>query len=346
MSIKRGVSFYSWQQEQYLKRMDWKDMIREVVQVLKTDGVEIINEATIRHYPFPTEEFIYAWNNEMARWGAKAVTMDVYLDSLRFRDHLMTYGEAAELLKNDIKIAAAMGFENVRCLCNTPIDVIDRALDTAVKYNVRIGKEIHAPFPIKRDAKAEGGTMVTDLLEYVDKKKTNMVGLVPDMGIFQFKGSRVVLENLERNAKPGSITEFALKNRDKMSLEEIGQKVNEKWPKADMFEKMILRALETKSVADPEDLREIAPYILSIHGKFNEMTEIPDMPGHYIDEAFDYENPIRILKECGYEGYINSEYEGQRAQQDDGIEGLADEREEVRRHHEMMARYIGEDIQI
>lgn len=48
------------------------------------------------------------------------------------------------------------------------------------------------------------------------------------------------------------------------------------------------------------------------------------------------------MKQGGYEGYINSEYEGQRHQQDQGIEKMANEVEEVRRHHEMLARYITE----
>ena len=47
MGIKRGVSLYSYQQTQFFKKMDWKDMIREVHDNLKTDGIEIIDEATI-----------------------------------------------------------------------------------------------------------------------------------------------------------------------------------------------------------------------------------------------------------------------------------------------------------
>ena len=59
MGIKRGVSLYSYQQTQFFGKMNWKDMIREVHDNLKTDGIEIIDEATIRDYPFPSEEFIY-----------------------------------------------------------------------------------------------------------------------------------------------------------------------------------------------------------------------------------------------------------------------------------------------
>ena len=72
------------------------------------------------------------------------------------------------------------------------------------------------------------------------------------------------------------------------------------------------------------------------------MTEIPGEPGHYEERSLDYSGAIAVLKELGYEGYIDSEYEGQRSYQDQDAELLADEVEEVRRHHEMMARLIGE----
>lgn len=93
-------------------------------------------------------------------------------------------------------------------------------------------------------------------------------------------------------------------------------------------------------ISKPEDLREIIPYIVSIHGKFYDMTEIPGRPGCYEELCIDYENPIKVLKECGYDGYIDSEYEGQRDQQDRGYEFLPDETEQVRRHHEMLKRLI------
>ena len=117
MAIKRGVSLYSYQQEQFFGQMDWKAQIKEVHDNLRTDGIEIINESVIPQYPFPSEVFIADWNETMARYNMKAITMDVYLDTMRFRDHVMNYAEAAELLKMDIKLAAAMGFQNVRCLC-------------------------------------------------------------------------------------------------------------------------------------------------------------------------------------------------------------------------------------
>ena len=343
MAIKRGVSLYSYQQEQFFGQMDWKAQIREVRENLNTDGIEIINESVIPQYPFPKEEFIYDWNNTMARYGMKAVTMDVYLDTMRFRDHVMNYAEAAELLKLDIKLAAAMGFQNIRCLCMIPMEVIDRALDTAVKYNFRIGKEIHAQYPIKRDPNREGGIMVTELLEYVDKMNTKHVGLVPDFGIFQHHLPRVTAEHAIRTAEPDKL-KFCQDNMH-LGAEALKKAYYEKFPTPiggwdDRLPESFFT--EQPQPAQAEHLRGIVPYIFSMHGKFYEMTEIEGEPGHYEDAAVDYANPIRILNECGFDGYINSEYEGQRDQQDRGIEFLPDEVKEVRRHHEMLARLSGE----
>lgn len=347
MGIKRGVSFYSYQQSQFLKEMNWKDMIREVHDNLGTDGVEIIDEAIIRDYPFPSEQFIYDWNNEMARYNMKAVTMDVYLDVHQFRDHVMTYDEAALRLKNDIILASKLGFENVRCLCLVPIEVIEKALPTAEKYNVRIGKEIHAPLSIKPGASASlektlflDPRSVDQIIELAQKTGSKHVGLVPDMGIFQHSPTQISIDNMLRNSKQPDVIEYILSCRGKMTMEEVEASLAKKYPDYRIDARVLNSLTATKSCSQPEDLLDIVPYILSIHGKFYQMTEVPGKPGHYEDKSIDYANPIKYLKKGGYEGYINSEYEGQRAQQDRGREFYANEVEEVRRHHAMMKELI------
>lgn len=351
MGIKRGVSFYSYQQSQFFKQMNWKDMIREVHDNLKTDGVEIIDEATIKNYPFPTEEFIFDWNNEMARYNMKAVTMDIYLDVHQFRDHIMTYGEAAERLKNDIKIAARMGFANVRPLCLVPIEVIEMALPTAEKYNVRIGKEIHAPLPIKPGVKekpkfgmgaALDFRMSEQIMELADRTGSRYVGLVPDFGIFQHSPSQVTVDYAKRHVKNPDAVDFIRENCTVFDLNEFPKLLDEKYSGHGMDFGMIERLSMHESSADPKDLIDIIPYIVSMHGKFYNMTEIEGKPGRFEDKAIDYATPMKILREHGFEGYIDSEYEGQRDQQDRGEEYLPNEVEQVRRHHEMLTRLSGE----
>lgn len=347
MGIKRGVSLYSYQQAQFFGQLDWKAQVREVSK-LGTDGIEIIDEQLIRDYPFPSDEFVYDWNSYLARFGMKAVTMDIYLDVHQFRDHVLTRGEGVERLKNDIRIAAKLGFANVRCLSAVPVEMIEAALPTAEKYDVRIGKEIHAPIPIKPRGEVVGmmGRMdpnrvrlVDQILELRQRTGSKHVGLVPDMGIFQHSASRVWVEYLRRHAAKPEVIDFVLANLAKLGHEEVKRVADEKYPNHGLESPMLFHRLTwNKAPAEAEDIRDIIPAIISIHGKFYEMTEIPGKPGQYEDKCIDYDGVMRVLREGGYEGYINSEFEGQRDQQDQGLAGLCDEVEEVRRHHEMLAR--------
>ena len=107
-----------------------------------------------------------------------------------------------------------------------------------------------------------------------------------------------------------------------------------------IFNYWLYKAYTSEMPARIEDLYSIAPYIYCIHGKFYEMTEIEGNPGHYEEASINYADIIKVLKNIGYDGYINSEYEGQRSSQDIGADNLANEIEEVRRHHEMLKRLI------
>lgn len=350
MGIKRGISSYSYQQEMFFHRMDLKGMIREVHDNLGCDGIEIIDEMIVRDYPYPSERFYDEWHQAMDEYNMNAVTMDVFLDVHQFRNHVMTHEEAAERLKRDIVLAHNMGFKNIRCLCLVPIDVIEMALPTAEKYDVRIGKEIHAPLSIKYGASASmeedlvlDPRSVDQIIDLANKTGSRHVGLVPDMGIFQHSPTKGAIEYQRRNAKDPEVVDYILECRGKMSEEEILANVKAQYPDSGYTNKRAIHDLAiTEMCSQPEDLIDIIPYIVSIHGKFYGMEEIAGQPGHYEDPSINYADPIRILKEHGYNGYINSEYEGQRDKQDLPKDQMADEIEEVRRHHSMLRDLIGE----
>ena len=351
MGIKRGVSLYSYQQEQFFKRMTLRDMVKEVHDNLHTDGIEIIDQATIHGYPFPKDEFVAEFRDLLAEFNMHAVTMDIYLDTLQFRDHVMTHEEAAERLIRDLKLAARLGFDNVRCLCSVPIDVIEMALPTAEEVGVKIGKEIHAPFNIKSDSGEQYGSgdgfprnprMCEEIINLADKKNTKFVGLVPDMGIFQYRiNTPSFAYSVRQGTNPDAlraverIAASGIRNPEiaRQMLKDLG------FPEKDLG---VAFQVGMFSEAKPQEMAEIAKYIVSIHGKFYQMTEVPgrEGKGEYEDISIDYWNPIYWLTRGGFDGYINSEFEGQGSQQDRGMEYLCDEVEEVRRHHEMMARYI------
>lgn len=374
--IKRGVSLYSYQQTQFFKELDLEGQIKEIAtNLLGADGIEMLDEMSLRQYPNPPEEFFDQWFSWMKKYGTVPVTMDVFHDVLQFRDHVMSYSESADRLKNDIRLAKKLGFKNVRTLATTPVEVMIEALPVAEELDIRIGKEIHAPIPIH-------GQYVKEIVEYCKKTGTKHLGLVPDMGIFAFRPSEVTLDwYIRQGAKKEScdlVVQLCMDNYTgksnelndiDLSLYSAGnvESLFHRYLKEDKapedlipaFKKMkqliidnvpdytdidfeVMAQALLLSRTKPEDLGEILPYIVNIHGKFYNMSEIPGKPGQYQDISIDYEGPIKFLKEIGYEGYINSEYEGQRRFQDRGVEDLISEIDQVRKHQEMLKRLIGE----
>jgi len=344
MGMKRGVSLYSYQQEEWFGRMTWRDQLREVATNLSgATGVEIIDEATIPQYPYPPESFIDEWNNEIARWGLVPTVMDTFPDSLQYRrDHVMSDAELAERLKIDLRLAKKMGFKAIRILGNT-IDCVKLALPLAEELDITINQEIHAPASIRRAPGVNGGKIM-DILEYIEKTGTKHYGFQPDFGIFKTLPSDVYLGYYFRRAGYSDyepLVQEVIENYKIMDDKEMREWATKTYP--DVFDGAGYgRGELNRASAAAEDLKLIAPYIYAVHAKFYHMTEIPGMPGEYEELSIDYENPIRVLKEIGFEGYINSEYEGQRSQQDRGIEFLADEIKEVRLHQQMLKRMIGE----
>ena len=349
MAIKRSVSSYSYQNLIFQRKMNWKDFLREVKTGLHTDGAEMIGEMFLDGYPFISDEFVYSWQNEMARYNMKSVMMDVYLDVLQFRNHIMNYEEAALRLKRDIVIASRLGFDMVRCLAACPLPIIEACLPTAEKYNVRIGIEVHAPFrlilPQGAPTKGVAGLeelkvnfrFAEDMMEMIDRTGTKHAGLIPDFGIFQYGLTPAKIACARRMTTVQESIDMALELRGTVPMQEAIQKIMEKYPQANV--NALVKILLCLAEARIDDLVIAAPYIIGFHGKFYQMVEEPENPGHYYDPSIDYKHIFEVLKKEGFDGYISSEFEGQSDFNDLPDDQMVDEIEQVRRHHAMMQDY-------
>jgi hypothetical protein len=372
MTIGLGVSLYSYQQSQFFKELDLEAQIREVGENLPgADGIEIVDEMSLR-YPDPGEEFVAKWFGWMDRYGTVPVTMDVSFDVLQFRDHVMSYDEVAERLMRDLRLAKRLGFRNVRVLSTCPIEVMIAVLPLAESLDIRIGKEVHQPMALE-------GQQVSEILDYVEKTGTQHMGIVPDFGIFGFRPSEVLLAQYERKgAKPEAsaasvelaallrsgdgpfdLADVALQTAGNLrvafkrflvsdectpelrkAFEAMKQFAVERVPNPSELDYIVVSEAIMLSNTSTETLRQIAKHVTGVHGKFNYMSEIAGRPGQYQDIAIDYDGAIAALKNGGFDGYINSEYEGQRYFQDRTRADMMSEVDQVRRHHEMLRRLL------
>lgn len=371
--MKLGVSLYSYQQAHFFKDLTLEDQIREVgLNLPGADGIEIVDEMSLR-YPDPGEDFVRRWLGWMEQYGTVPVTMDVSFDVLQFRDHVMSYEEVTERLVHDMHLAKRLGFSNVRVLSTCPVEVMIAALPTAEKLDLRLGKEVHQPMRLE-------GRQVQEVVEFAEREGTDRIGLVPDFGIFGFRPSEVLLAQYERRgaspeASAAAVELSAMLREDRAPFEREGI-VNETagnlrvaWKRFLATGECVpglalpfaaLKAFAQERITQPGELdyivvaeaimqsytsldlmRELAGHVVSCHGKFNNMSEIPGRPGKYQDLAIDYEGALCALQAGGFTGYINTEYEGQRYAQDRTRAEMMDEVEQVRRHHEMLRRLTG-----
>lgn len=321
--IKRGVTLYSYQQEVYMGKLDLEGMIREVSR-LDTDGVEILTEACIPDFPVPSEYFVDRWYEMMAKYKTKPVCYDSSFDGKNYTSRPNGKEEAIDKLKADIRLARRLGFHLMRA--QGPIEVITACLKYAEENEINLGMEIHSP-NILHNEYTDG------IVEYIQKTGTKNLSIIPDMGIFMREPMRICYErHLRRGATPELVKyvceAYKKQANRKATIEEVrkmgGNELDLFWAN-EAF---------TFTYCDPKDLTALVPYISHIHGKFYEMT----------DEGEEYSIPhreaIEALKAGNWAGYICSEYEGQRHFHDlryFEVDSIA----EVKKHHDMLRRYIG-----
>jgi hypothetical protein len=89
--------------------------------------------------------------------------------------------------------------------------------------------------------------------------------------------------------------------------------------------------LRHNSAFEPKRMLDYMDRIHNIHGKFYEMTE------DLVEPSIPYDKIVAVLKKGGYEGYICSEYEGNRWIED-AYE--VDSVEQVRRQQSMLKKLI------
>jgi sugar phosphate isomerase/epimerase len=320
--IKQGVSLYSYQEEYFLRTLSLEQCIGTAAKAGAT-GIESIAEQMMPGFPNLSDAFYDQWHGWMEKYGTTPTAHDAMLDTKKYKGRLLTDDECMVEFERDLRHAAKLGCKVIRVLCMVSPEIMEKAVPIAERYDVKMGVEVHAPYYFDHP-------WIMRHLETAERLGTKHYGLVPDMGIFTKRLPRVARDRMERLGGTPKILDYVCEAYETGQLSEYiifearkmgGNAVDVAWAEQ----------CRHSVYTNPKRLTEFMPYIFHIHAKFYEM----------LDDGTEYSIPNDkinpALKAGNYQGYLSSEYEGNRHIQD---AFPVDSVEQVRRQHSMFKRLL------
>ena len=324
--IKRGVSLYSFQNETFQGKMNLEDCIRTCAE-LGARGIEIIGEQTFWGWPEVgvADADIANWHALIAKYDCVPVSHDYMLDYKRYKGREMPFDEQVASVRNDIDFGARLGMPFIRSLVSIDPDVLVAAAPYAEEKGIKLLTEVHAPLHFDHP-------WIIRIAEAFQKSGSPALGFLPDMGMFLHHYPRVWVDKFMRLGVPKNIADYVIKAYEDRVLSEYVilavQQMGGTGPAIAMAEVM-----RHNAAYEPKRMLDYMPMIHNIHGKFYEMT------ADYVEPSIPYDEIVAVLEQGGYDGYICSEYEGNRwiedAEEPDSVE-------QVRRQQVMLASLLGE----
>ncbi|MBB4087482.1 Sugar phosphate isomerase/epimerase [Sphingomonas carotinifaciens] len=324
MTIKRGVSLYSYQNETFLGKMTLEDCIRTSVE-LGAPGIEVIGEQTFWGWPEAgvADEKIAEWHQLIAKYGAVPVAHDFMLDYKRYKGREMPFDEQVASIRKDIDFGARLGVKYLRALVSIAPDVLVAAAPYAEEKGVKLLIEVHAPLHFDHP-------WIVRHAEAFEKSGSDALGFLPDMGMFLAAFPPVWKERFIRNGVPQHIADYIVKAyEDRVLSEYVILNVREMGGTGPAL--AMAETLRHNAAYEPKRMLDYMHRIHHIHGKFYQMNT------DLVEPSIDYAKIVHVLKQGGYDGYICSEYEGNRWIED---AHEVDSVEQVRRHQEMLKALI------
>lgn len=304
MGIKTCVSLYSLQDEYMNKRMNLEEMM-QFLDDLGVEGFEILPDQMLHNTPHPSPETLKEWDAILSRTKAKPVCADVFLNTNLYNNRSLTERECIDLLIAEIKLANRLGFKLIRLVSMVPSFVIEPLLPYAEKYDVTIALEIHAGMSFNEPK-------TRDFIEEMKRLNSPYCGLVIDTGIFCHRIPRVFNEFNKQvlGVTPAVIDYFNAFFDKGLDGTHAFDEQHQLKPEllaiskpSDMPYMMLADGYENTPLSVLDD---IMPFVKHFHFKLWEMTEEGE------EYSIDYRNILTYLHDHDYNGYVATEYEGNR----------------------------------
>lgn len=302
--IKTCVSLYSLQNEYMTKKMSLEDMFRFLYDN-NVEGVEFLPDQMMHGAPKPSEETLENWDRLCETYHITPVCADVFLNTNLYMNRELTKKECVNLLIDEIKLAHRLGMKMIRLVSMTPAFVLEPLLPYCEKYDVKMGLEIHSQLSFDKQK-------TKDYIVEMKRLNSPYIGLVIDASIFCRREPRVVGDYCKKTfgttQAPIDYMKKVYENggdgRTVYTAE--GEVIPELQALCVTEGDYIYTGLVDGYENEPYSvLDDLMPYIFHVHCKLYEMTE----DGEY---SIDYKGLLQYLHEHDYEGYVSTEYEGNR----------------------------------
>lgn len=323
---KLSASLYGYNGDLQAGTMTLEDCLADLAD-MGAEGFEFLPEAIVPNYPNPPKTWVKRWFGWLEKYQLEPIALDGGADTKLYRHRALSLDEIAGLIEMDLKLAHQLGSHGYRGLGSSwpaalgvsanvgkkttwkdisPFDVYDRVVPLAEKYDVRIGEELHIPFLIDSD-------WLEQTMGYIDRRGTRHLGFVPDMSIFVRKPPASLRpENFVGRGISQEIVDYVYESRENLVEEEIvAEKVHAMGagPMGQMLTAMVYHlTYSSRERNEAEQLKALIPYTVHVHAKCYAVED--DLSD---EKSIPYSELIPVLAQCGYDGFISSEYEGDRS---------------------------------
>lgn len=317
--IRRGVSLYSLQDAYGAGGLGLEGCVA-AVEAMGAEGIELLSDQMITGAHSASDETIEAFRAIMERHPLELVSNDIFINSKLYDNRILTLDEQADLLRRELLLAHRLGFRLVRLTSDVDARLVPLVLDEAERLEVGMTAEIHGGMSFRNPATAAWTEQMRAL-------NHPLVGIHVDLGIFVRRLPRVLMRQFVHDGMSPDVaawmedvfasgsdpaTVFAGEGGgDVFAHPDFPDELTRLFQgPQDAFFCQLLVAYENSSL---DVLDEYLPWIRAVHGKVYEMVEDPSAPGGVIEPAIDTAGVVRRLDALGWEGFISSEYEGQRS---------------------------------
>jgi sugar phosphate isomerase/epimerase len=333
--IKTAVSMYSLQDSYARGRLDLAGTLRFVAST-GAQGVELISDQMIPGTPDASQDVVRAWRTALDDSGLAPVCNDVFINSTLYANRTLRVPEQVELLRHELDVSKRLGFDLVRLVSDTSAEVSLAVLPYAEQLGVTMALEVHAGMSFQ-------GTLTREWIAMMRSAQSERLGLVVDLGIFCHRHPRVSTAYFSGlgldPAVAAKVDELYARHGDTLRAFSDGTDHGMAYPEelTALFRSPVdaeYAFFSTGYENTPLDvLDEYAPYVRHVHGKFFEVL------ADGTEYSIDYPAVLERLNRTGYDGYVASEYEGNRFAP---VDTPVDDQGQVRAHQRLLAAHVND----